>query len=99
MLADAVVKSAAAVTVLATSRQTLDANGEHVFGVPPLPEPDAIELFAQRAATAVPGFAVSDANRANVVKLCRWLDGIPLAIELARPPVHRTARAPGGVRG
>jgi len=83
VLASTVVKSAAGVTVLATSRQTLDANGEHVLGVPPLPEPDAIELFAQRAATAVPGFAVSDANRANVVKLCRWLDGIPLAIELA----------------
>jgi predicted ATPase/DNA-binding CsgD family transcriptional regulator len=44
---------------------------------------DAVELFAQRAADAVPGFAVTDANRADVIRLCWWLDGIPLAIELA----------------
>jgi non-specific serine/threonine protein kinase len=44
---------------------------------------DAVELFAQRAADAVPGFAVTDDNRADVIRLCWWLDGIPLAIELA----------------
>jgi len=44
---------------------------------------DAVELFAQRAADVIPGFAVTDANRADVIKLCWWLDGIPLAIELA----------------
>jgi predicted ATPase/DNA-binding CsgD family transcriptional regulator len=44
---------------------------------------DAIELFALRAAAAVPGFEVTDANRADVIRLCRQLDGIPLAIELA----------------
>jgi non-specific serine/threonine protein kinase len=82
-LASTLLRSTAGVSVLATSRQPLDAGGESVFRLEPLPEPDAVELFAQRAATAVPEFAVTSANRADVVKLCRWLDGIPLAIELA----------------
>ncbi len=82
-LASTLLRSTAGVSVLATSRQPLDAGGERVFRLEPLPEPDAVELFAQRAATAVPEFAVTSANRADVVKLCRWLEGIPLAIELA----------------
>jgi predicted ATPase/DNA-binding CsgD family transcriptional regulator len=82
--AEAVLRAAPAVTVLATSRQPFDAPGEHAFPVAPLPiEGDAVELFAQRAASAAPGFAVTAANRADVVRLCRRLNGIPLAIELA----------------
>jgi non-specific serine/threonine protein kinase len=90
-LVAALLREAPGVTVLATSRQPLDMPGEHTFPLAPLsvPEPgagedgDAVELFAQRAAAAVPGFTVSDANRCEVVGLCRRLDGIPLAIELA----------------
>ena len=82
--AEALLRAAPEVTVLATSRQPFDAPGEHAFPVAPLPiEGDAVELFAQRAASAAPGFAVTAANRADVVRLCRRLNGIPLAIELA----------------
>ena len=95
LLAEAVLRQTAAVTLLATSRQPLDVPGEHTFRLQPLPVPgpedavaaagsgDAVELFAQRAMAAVPGFAVSAVNRADVIRLCRRLDGIPLAIELA----------------
>jgi predicted ATPase/DNA-binding CsgD family transcriptional regulator len=92
MLADILLR-ATPVTVLATSRQPLAVPGEHTCAIPPLPVPepdaagagagDAVELFAQCAAAAVPGFAVTDANRACVIRLCRRLDGVPLAIELA----------------
>jgi non-specific serine/threonine protein kinase len=89
-LVSALLRDAPGVTVLAVSRQPLDMPGEHAFPLPPLPVPepgdaggDAVELFAQRAAAAVPGFTVSDANRSDVIGLCRRLDGIPLAIELA----------------
>jgi non-specific serine/threonine protein kinase len=102
-LADTLLRSAPGVTVLATSRQPLDAVGEALFQLPPLPVPrhgatregagqpgagqagsgDAVELFAQRAAAAVPGFTVTDENLADVITVCQRLDGIPLAIELA----------------
>ncbi len=92
-LADLVPRYAAQVTILATSRQPMNVPGEHCCQVPPLPVPepgaardrrgDAVELFAQRAAAAMAGFAVTAANRRDVIRLCRRLDGIPLAIELA----------------
>jgi predicted ATPase/DNA-binding CsgD family transcriptional regulator len=93
VLASTLLRGTKGVTVLATSRQPLDVSGERICKIPPLPVPafdateagrgDAVELFAQRAADVVPGFAVTDANRADVIRLCWWLDGIPLAIELA----------------
>jgi predicted ATPase/DNA-binding CsgD family transcriptional regulator len=102
-LVGALLSAAPGVTVLAGSRQPLDMPGEHVFPVPPLPVPapgdpdngdpgggDAVELFAQRAAAVVPGFTVSDANRGDVTGLCRRLDGIPLAIELAAVQLRTT---------
>jgi predicted ATPase/DNA-binding CsgD family transcriptional regulator len=85
-----------AVWILATSRQPLDLEGERLLEVPPLsaPEPDqpaasslvgseAVSLFIDRAATVVPGFAITADNGAAIARLCRRLDGIPLAIELA----------------
>ncbi|HEX6527547.1 MAG TPA: LuxR C-terminal-related transcriptional regulator [Streptosporangiaceae bacterium] len=83
MFADVLLRATTEVTVLATSRQPLDVPGEHALAVSPLPDAEAAELFAQRAATVVPGFVVNEANRASVVALCRRLDGVPLALELA----------------
>jgi non-specific serine/threonine protein kinase len=106
-LVGALLRDAPGVTVLAVSRQPLDLAGEHVFPLPPLSVAaqavaqavargeadggDAVELFAQRAGAAVPGFAVTDANRDEVVGLCRRLDGIPLAIELAAVQLRTTS--------
>jgi predicted ATPase/DNA-binding CsgD family transcriptional regulator len=98
-LVAALLREAPGVTVLAASRQPLDMPGEHVFPLLPLPVPepgtaaghgDAVELFAQRAAAAVPGFTVTDENRCDVIQLCRRLDGIPLAIELAAVQLRAT---------
>ncbi|MFI5803549.1 ATP-binding protein [Streptomyces sp. NPDC051561] len=83
LLTDLLLREAPGVTLLATSRQPLDVPGEHTLAVPPLDDEDAIALFAQRAAAVVPGFALTTENRAHVLALCRRLDGIPLAIELA----------------
>ncbi|MGQ4386662.1 ATP-binding protein [Streptomyces sp. SAS_270] len=69
--------------VLAVGRRPLDVEGERLFPLAPLSEPEAVELFAQRAAAGVPGFALDKGNRADVLELCRRLDGIPLAVELA----------------
>lgn len=83
MFADVLLRSTTSVTILATSRQPLDVPGEHVFAVPPLATADAVELFAQRAATVTGDFQVTPENRACVEMLCQRLDGVPLALELA----------------
>jgi predicted ATPase/DNA-binding SARP family transcriptional activator len=81
--------------VVATSREPLAIAGESVAPVPPLALPapgasvaealahPAVELFADRAAAVRPGFAVDDGTVALCVEVCRRLDGLPLAIELA----------------
>ncbi|MGW6360901.1 ATP-binding protein [Streptomyces sp. NPDC055092] len=83
MLADILLREAAGVSLLATSRQPLDVPGEHCCPIAPLPPDDAVELFVRRAAAVVPGFAVTDANREQVRALAARLDGTPLALELA----------------
>ena len=83
-------------TVLATSRAPLRLAGEHRFAVPPLslpapgrPPPDGLlryeapALFVQRAAAARADFAVTPEDAPAVAELCRRLDGLPLALELA----------------
>jgi predicted ATPase len=91
------LRTAPRLRVIATSRQSLRVTGERLFEVRPLPVPDvgraplarpatrneAVRLFADRAAIALPGFTVNAGNRAAVVRLCQRLEGIPLAIELA----------------
>lgn len=71
------------VRVLVTSREPLDMPGERTLEVAPLREADATALFAQRAATVTPGFVLDATTRRQVTDICRILDGIPLAIELA----------------
>ncbi|MEU4795505.1 AAA family ATPase [Streptomyces sp. NPDC023327] len=69
--------------VLAVGRRPLETGGERLIALAPLPEQDAAALFADRAAAGLPRFAMDDGNRADVLELCRRLDGIPLAVELA----------------
>jgi len=101
-LADQLLRAAAGLRVLATSREALNIDGETVLPVPPLaaPEPGqrltvtqlglfpAVALFAQRAGQAVPGFAVTPANQAAVAGICHRLEGLPLALELAAAQVR-----------
>ncbi|MER6346664.1 ATP-binding protein [Streptomyces sp. NPDC001595] len=94
-LAAALLRGTTGVRVLATSRHRLGLTEEHLMEVRPLPVPDpdgdlsaadaspALTLFADRAAAVVPGFRLTPDNRAAVARLCRRLDGLPLAIELA----------------
>jgi predicted ATPase/DNA-binding CsgD family transcriptional regulator len=96
-LVSEILKAAPRVRVLCTSREPLSIPGEYVVQVPPLALPDdgvsapieqlhrneAMQLFTERAAAASGNFQLTAANRAAVVELCRRLDGLPLAIELA----------------
>jgi len=90
------MRVAPGVRVIATSRAPLSVSGEQVVPVPPLELPsgaaeplnqllqnEAVMLFVERAAAASGDFELTAANRAAVVDLCRRLDGLPLAIELA----------------
>jgi predicted ATPase/DNA-binding SARP family transcriptional activator len=82
-LVAAVLQRAPEVAVLATSREPLAIDGERIIDVDPLGVDDAIRLFTDRAASVRRGFALTPDNAATVVDICRHLDGIPLALELA----------------
>jgi predicted ATPase/DNA-binding CsgD family transcriptional regulator len=97
-LVSAILREAAGVRVLATSRHRLGLVGEQLLQVSPLPVPTlgeltrraaaaatfpALALFADRAAAVVPHFQVTTENQEAVAQVCRRLDGLPLAIELA----------------
>jgi predicted ATPase len=89
-------------TCLVTSRAVLHVSGEHAFPVPPLPLPPAapettvdranlspaVRLFVSRAQAARPDFALTGANVGDVERICRRLDGLPLALELAAARVR-----------
>jgi predicted ATPase/class 3 adenylate cyclase/DNA-binding winged helix-turn-helix (wHTH) protein len=98
---DEAIHSCPHVRVLATSREALGVGGERIIAVPSLELPEeladeaeahrdaeATRLFAERAAEAKVGFALTEQNQAAVAQLCRRLDGIPLAIELAAARVR-----------
>ncbi len=107
-LAVAILRGAADVHILATSREPLRAEGEYVQRLPPLSSGfpsdhlgaaealafPAVELFVERAAERLGEFELTDENAPIVAEICRKLDGIPLAIELAAARVETF-----GVRG
>jgi predicted ATPase len=94
--------AAAGLVVLVTSRAVLRLSGEHEFAVPTLPVPPAgaapdpeelrryasVSLFTELAHAAVTGFELTAGNAAAVAEICRRLDGLPLAIELAAARVR-----------
>jgi predicted ATPase/class 3 adenylate cyclase/DNA-binding CsgD family transcriptional regulator len=93
-LVNAVLATAAGLTLLTTSREPIGVAGEVSWRVPSLSLADeAIELFADRARRARPDFAISDDNAAIVAEICARLDGLPLAIELAAARVRALSLA------
>lgn len=90
------LKACPQLTLLVTSREVLHLSGEQIYAVPPLALPDratehsleslaqneAIQLFLSRAQAVRPDLALTPASGPVIAEICRWLDGLPLAIEL-----------------
>ncbi|MEV4020953.1 BTAD domain-containing putative transcriptional regulator [Nonomuraea angiospora] len=102
-LMDLLLRAAPDLRVLTTSQESLAIPGETVYAVPPLelPVPGAdpaqagsVQLFVARAAAAAPGFVLDEVSAPSVAAICRRLDGLPLALELAAARVRTL-----GVRG
>ncbi|MDQ5824749.1 MAG: tetratricopeptide repeat protein [Chloroflexota bacterium] len=101
-LVHTVLRATTNLRILATSRQALDVTGELTWRIPglSLPEPgelppldrlaqyEAVQLFVERARFKFPDFNLTRANASSVVQLCRQLDGLPLAIEMAAARVN-----------
>jgi predicted ATPase/DNA-binding SARP family transcriptional activator len=87
-LAAALLQTAPELRILATSREPLGLTGEVVSAVSPLEQSSAVQLFAGRATAAAPGFRLGSGDARAVAVLCRRLDGIPLALELAASRVR-----------
>ncbi len=99
---DAALRAGPGLRIIATSREALGIDGERLFSVPSMSLPDdrqgltaesvadseAASLFVERAALVSPGFHVTDRNVEAVGQICRRLDGIPLALELAAARVR-----------
>jgi predicted ATPase/class 3 adenylate cyclase/DNA-binding CsgD family transcriptional regulator len=96
LLTQTLLQSCPNLKVAATSREPMSVSGEVIYPVPPLALPgsepapiqalrqcEAVELFTERATRSKPSFCLTETNRAAVTEICRHLDGIPLAIELA----------------
>ncbi|MEU8798246.1 BTAD domain-containing putative transcriptional regulator [Spirillospora sp. NPDC048819] len=102
-LVDLLLRTAPELRVLATSQESLAIPGETLYAVPPLELPvpgtdpgeaGSVRLFAARAAAAAPGFVLDEVSAPSVATICRRLDGLPLALELAAARVRTL-----GVRG
>ncbi|RAY11299.1 AfsR/SARP family transcriptional regulator [Actinomadura craniellae] len=99
-LAGLLLRAAPELRLLTTSQEALGVPGEQLWPVPPLDLPDsstdpavllrsgAVQLFVRRASAAAPGFTLDRGNAAAVASICRRLDGIPLALELAATRVR-----------
>jgi predicted ATPase len=101
-LVDRLLRVAPGLRILATSREPLALTGEVLWDVPPLELPEraaedhfpsvreagAVQLFVARASAAAPGFTLHEGNASIVAAICRRLDGIPLALELAATRVR-----------
>jgi predicted ATPase len=96
-VANSLLQACPRLKMLTSSREALNVSGEVAYQVPSLPMPDhrhlplveefftyaAMRLFIERAASAQPGFSLTEANAPAIAQICYRLDGIPLAIELA----------------
>ena len=96
-LAESLLRACPSLRILATSRKPLEVDGEMQFRVPSLDLPDrdmegdygqvgrseAVRLFVERAAHVAPGFALTPENARDITRICRRLDAIPFAVELA----------------
>ena len=95
-LVETLLRACPTLHILATSREALSVAGERLYLVPTLTTPDpeqtdldtlpryeAVQLFVERAQTALPGFMLTNDNTAAIAQICHQLDGIPLALELA----------------
>ena len=99
-VAQTLLSACPVLTILATSRETLNISGEIVYTVPSLALPEnyddfdaiaqseAVQLFVARARSVAPGFTLTQATAAATATICRRLDGLPLAIELAASRVR-----------
>lgn len=100
-LADRLMRSCPRLRILATSREPLRIDGEQIYRVPPLSVPsdgqddadgvgasEAVGLFVERARAQRPGFMLAADNGERIAGICRRLDGVPLAIELAAARLH-----------
>ncbi|MDP9792101.1 putative ATPase/DNA-binding SARP family transcriptional activator [Catenuloplanes nepalensis] len=87
-LAVRLLRDCPGLSVLTTTREPLAVAGEHVWWVDGLPGAESMQLFADRARRVAPGFTVGDGNADAVARLCRRLDGMPLALELAAARVR-----------
>src|SRR5437762_4119120 len=86
--ANALLRGSANFRIMASSREALGIGGETIWRVPSLRETESLRLFCERAAAVAPNFSPTQQSLSSVLEICRRLDGIPLALELAAARVN-----------